>query len=108
MKSTQEFLDRADRYIKLEEAIANEGKSPAGDKGPKEDPAKATNMLDKPNGKGKNNGKNGGKRANNEPSTSENKHPKGNRYEPRFTNYTTLVESRAEVYQATSTNVPYK
>ena len=33
---------------------------------------------------------------------------KGNRYEPRFTNYTALVESRAEVYQATSSSVPYK
>ena len=26
VKSTQEFLDRADRYIKLKDAIANEGK----------------------------------------------------------------------------------
>ena len=109
VRSTQEFLDRADRYIKLEDAIANEGKSPTKDKGPKEEP---TNGSEKPNGNGKGNrngnGRNGGKWANNEPSASESKRPKGNRYEPRFTNYTALVESRAEVYQATSSSVPYK
>ena len=110
VKTTQEFLDRADRYIKLEDAIASEGKTPNKDKGT-EDPAKAANGS-KPNGNGKGNGngngKNGGKRPHNEPSTSENKRTKGNCYEPRFTNYTALVESRAEVYQATSSSVPYK
>ncbi|XP_062086237.1 uncharacterized protein LOC133792352 [Humulus lupulus] len=35
VKSTQDFLDRADKYIKLEEAIANEGKSPKADQGTK-------------------------------------------------------------------------
>ena len=39
VKTTQEFLDRADKYIKLEEAIANEGKpSPDSKKNcPKQD-----------------------------------------------------------------------
>ena len=104
-------MDRADRYIKLEDAIANEGKSPTKDKGPKEEPAKAANGSEKPNGNskgnGNGNGRNGGKRASNEPSASENKRPKGNKYEPRFTNYTALVESRAEVYQATNSSTPY-
>ncbi|XP_062080762.1 uncharacterized protein LOC133785553 [Humulus lupulus] len=50
VKSTQEFLDRADRYINLEEAIANEGKSPTDDQGPKEDPTKATNGFGRTNG----------------------------------------------------------
>ena len=86
--------------------IANEGKSPTKDKGPKEEPTKAVNGSEKPNGnsngKGHGNGRNGGKWASNEPSAFDNKRPKGNRYEPRFTNYTALVESQAEVYQATS------
>ena len=111
VNATQEFLDQADRSIKLEDAIANEGKSLAKDKGFKEEPAKAANGS-MPNGNSKGNGngsgKNGGKRANGEPSTSESKCPKGNRYELRFTNHTALVESRAEVYQATSSSVPYK
>ncbi|XP_062100469.1 uncharacterized protein LOC133806375 [Humulus lupulus] len=63
VKSTQEFLDRADTYIKLEEAIANEGKSPADDQGQKEDPSKFASGSGKPNGNGKNNGKNRGIRA---------------------------------------------
>ncbi|XP_062119150.1 uncharacterized protein LOC133832887 [Humulus lupulus] len=62
--------------IRLEDAIANEGKSHAKDKGPKEYLAKAANGSDKPNDNG--NGKNGGKRASNEPSTSENKRSKVN------------------------------
>ena len=108
VRTTQEFLDRADRYIKLEEAIADDGKPSGKDKKAAE-PAKAANGS-KPsgNGNGNGNGKNGGKRPHNEPSTSENKRAKGNRYEPRFTNYTALVESRGEVYQATSSSVPYK
>ncbi|XP_062100893.1 uncharacterized protein LOC133806821 [Humulus lupulus] len=108
VKSTQEFMDRANQYIKLEEAIANEGKSPADDQGPKEDPNKAANGSGKPNGNDKNNGKNGGKRVNHEPPTSENKRPKSNRYETRFTNYTTLVDSREKVYQATNAIVPFR
>ena len=103
-------MDWADRYIKLEDAIANEGKSPNKDKGPKE-PTKAANGS-KPNGNGKGNrngnGKNGGKQPSNEPSTSESKRPKGNRYEPKFNNYTALVESRAKFNQATNSSVPYK
>ncbi|XP_062100762.1 uncharacterized protein LOC133806682 [Humulus lupulus] len=63
VKSTQELLDRADRYIKLEEAIANDGKSPAKDKGQKEDPVKSSNGSDKPNGNSKSNWKNGEQRA---------------------------------------------
>ena len=112
VRTTQEFLDRADRYIKLEEAIADDGKPSGKDKKAAE-PAKVANGS-KPNGNGKgngngnSNGKNGGKRPHNEPSTSDNKRAKGNRYEPRFTNYTALVESRGEVYQATSSSVPYK
>ena len=75
VKTTQEFLDRADRYIKLEDAIASEGKTPNKDKGT-EDPAKVANGS-KPNGNDKGNengnGRNGGKRASNEPSASKNK-----------------------------------
>ena len=97
MKSTQEFSNRANRYIKLEDAISNEGKSPTKNKALMEDPAEAANGSDKPNGNGKGNrngnDKNGGKRPHNEPSTSENKRAKGNSYEPRFTKYTALVES---------------
>ncbi|XP_062089433.1 uncharacterized protein LOC133795966 [Humulus lupulus] len=108
VKCTQEFLDRADRYIKLKEAIANEGKSPTNDQGKKEDPTKAANGLEKTNSNGKNNGKNGGKRVNHKLTMSDNKCLKQNRYEPRFTNYTALVDSKAEVCQASHTTVPFR
>ncbi|XP_062089487.1 uncharacterized protein LOC133796021 [Humulus lupulus] len=84
VKSTQEFLDQSDKYIKLEETIANEGKSPKADQGNKEDSTKAPNGSSKPNSNGKSRSKNGGKGANTKPTTSDSKRPKQNRYKLRM------------------------
>lgn len=57
MRTTQKFLDRANKYIKLEEAIANEGKpSPDSKKnGPEQDNGSNKNGASsrKNNNKGK-------------------------------------------------------
>ncbi|XP_062094068.1 uncharacterized protein LOC133800112 [Humulus lupulus] len=99
VKNTPEFLDRADKYIKLEEAIANDGKSPKADQGKTEESTKAASGPSKPNNNNNNNNnKNGEKWKFFEEMTSNNKHPKENMYKLRFTNHRTLVDSRAEVY----------
>ena len=59
VKTTQEFLDRADKYIKLEEAIANEGKPLSK---PKKNDSKPDNSSNK-NGANINKNNNKGKRS---------------------------------------------
>ena len=85
MKTTQKFLDRADKYIKLEDTIANEGK-PTPDS--KKNQEKTSNRASENGANGSKNGnKNNGKRSHADVSISDNKRPKSNRYESTFINY---------------------
>ena len=105
----QEFLDRADKYMKLDDAIMKEEK---GINHPTT--VKADKNSAKPQGGNGGNGKKrntsgaeqgGEKKAKSAPAD---KHPKLQPYQPRFTNYTILTTSRAEIYLATYQEEPYR
>ena len=103
ISTLQQFLDRADKYMKLDDAIE-----------------KGKNGLNKPSGSGdtpKDGGNDQGgskKRGNNGPDHRNEKKAKSGsndkptKYEPRFTNYTTLSATRAEIYLASHQEVPYR
>ena len=102
VKTTQEFLDRADKYIKLEEALGNEGKSSPDSK--KNDSKKDNNS----NKKWASSSKENKNKRPQESTSNDNKRPKYLKYEPKFTNYTALVSTRGEMLQATVNDAPYK
>ncbi|XP_062118655.1 ribulose bisphosphate carboxylase large chain-like [Humulus lupulus] len=104
VKSTQEFLDRADKYIKLEEAITNEGQSPNANQYKKEESTKAVSGSSEPNNNnGNNNNKKGGKRANIEQTTFDNKRPKKNR---QTRNSNKQLSTQSINYQPTAKKKP--
>ena len=91
VRTMQEFLNRADQYIKLETAEENLGKSSPDSKNNGSKKEKDSNKNGASSSKEKKN-----KRPQ-ESTSNDSKRPKYLKYEPKFTNYTTLVSTRAEV-----------
>lgn len=107
ISTLQEFLERAEKYMSLDDAIEkiDKGVNPESP-----NPTKTSN-----NGNGDNNGSgtDGKKRGSTGTDHREDKRTKGGsdkrpRYEPKFTNYSALKASPAEVYLASYKDVPYK
>ena len=93
VRMMQEFLDRVDQYIKLETAEGNLGKS---------SPDSKKNGSKKEKYSSKNGASSSKEKKNKRPQEStsnDSKQPKYLKYEPKFTNYTSLVSTRAEVLQ---------
>ena len=97
ISTLQQFLDRAEKYMNLDDAIK-----------------KGENGINNPGGSTDSPSDGGKKRGNNGSDHHEEKKAKldssekPTKYEPQFTNYTTLSTSRAEIYLASQEEVPYK
>ena len=83
------------------------------DKGVNPSSSNPTKTNSNGNGNGNGNGTDGKKRGNNGTDRQEDKRTKGGsdkrpRYEPKFTNYSALKASPAEVYLASYEDVPYR
>lgn len=94
MKTTQEVLDLADKYIKLEDALNNEAK-PSPDS--KKNGSKNDNNSNK---NGASSRKDNKAKRPQESSNNDKKHPKYLKYELKFTSYMAPGSTRAEVLQA--------
>ena len=99
ISTLQEFLERAEKYMSLDDAIEkiDKGVNPSSSNPPK------TNVNG--NGNGNENGADGKKRGTNGADHQDDKRTKFRsdkrpKYEPKFTNYNALKASQAEVYLA--------
>ncbi|XP_062075472.1 uncharacterized protein LOC133779535 [Humulus lupulus] len=111
--TTQEFLNIAEEFIKLEEAerkvnnptqaVFEKEKTSVGNN---TNPVEGSKNGGKNGKRSKGAGSSGNQNDNKKPKTSE--HPNPREYVPKFTTYTILLESRADVFNATQVVVPYK
>ena len=97
ISTLQQFLDRADKYMKLDDAIEKEENGIDNLGG----------SIDPPKNGGKKCGNNGSDHHE-EKKAKLSSNEKPTKYEPQFTNYTTLSTSQAEIYLASHEEVPYK
>ncbi|XP_062119251.1 uncharacterized protein LOC133833001 [Humulus lupulus] len=112
-RTTKEFFDRAEEFIKLEEAKRKvDNPTQVATKQGKTGLGNTTNPVEggkngAKNGKRSNGaGSSGNQNDNKKPKTPE--QPKPREYIPKFTTYSILLKTRAYVFNATQVVVPYR